>query len=53
MVGGPKPFTTATVRFGLQYTHYLTMFGGTTNFDGAGHNASDNDTVFAYMVDLF
>lgn len=53
MDGGPKPFTTANVRFGLQYTHYLTMFGGTSNFDGAGHNASDNDTVFAYMVDLF
>ena len=53
MDGGPKPFTTANIRLGLQYTHYLTMYGGTTNFDGAGHNAKDNDTIYAYMVDLF
>ena len=53
MDGGPKPLTTSNVRFGLQYTHYLSLFGGTTNFDGAGHNANGNDTVYAYMVALF
>jgi hypothetical protein len=53
MDGGPKAFPTSNVRFGLQYTHYLTMYGGVTNFDGAGHNASGNDTLYAYMVTLF
>ena len=53
MDGGPKPFTTSNVRFGLQYTHYMTLNGASTNFDGKGHNASDNDTIYAYMVTLF
>lgn len=53
MKGGPKPFTTSNVRLGLQYTHYLTMYGGTTNFDGNGNSASDNDTVYLYMVAAF
>jgi hypothetical protein len=53
MEGSPKPYTTANVRLGLQYTHYLTMYGGDSNFDGNGHNASDNDTVYAYMVAAF
>lgn len=53
MDGGPKPFTTANVRLGLQYTHYLKMYGGTTNFDGAGDNASGNDTIYGYVVTLF
>lgn len=53
MDGSPAPYTTANVRFGLEYTHYLKMYGGTTNFDGNGHNANDNDTVYAYMVTAF
>jgi hypothetical protein len=30
----------------LQYTRYDRFNGGTTNYDGAGRNASDNDTLY-------
>jgi hypothetical protein len=36
------------VRIGLQYKHYLQFNGGTTNYDGSGRNASDNDTIFLF-----
>jgi hypothetical protein len=41
-----KPF--ANARFGLQYTGYLRFNGGQSNYDGAGRNASDNNTTFFY-----
>jgi len=53
MDGGPGAYKTFNVRLGIQYTHYFKLFGASSNFDGAGHNASDNDTVFVYMVDAF
>jgi hypothetical protein len=56
--GGPKEYPWANMKVGLQYTTYLKMYGGTTNFDGLGpyfngsnwryHNASDNNTLFLY-----
>ncbi|MDE1924505.1 MAG: cytochrome C, partial [Gammaproteobacteria bacterium] len=30
----------------LQYVHYDRFNGGSTNYDGAGRNASDNDTLY-------
>lgn len=36
------------VRFGIQYTAYLKFDGGATNFDGAGTNASDNNTLYLF-----
>ena len=36
------------VRVGLQYTHYLQFNGGTTNYDGFGRNASNNDTILLF-----
>ncbi len=33
------------VRFGIQYTVYASFNGARRNFDGAGTNASDNNTV--------
>ncbi len=36
------------VRVGLQYTHYLQFNGGTTNYDGFGRNAGDNDTLLLF-----
>jgi hypothetical protein len=36
------------LRIGLQYTHYLQFNGGTTNYDGFGRNASDNDQLLLY-----
>ncbi len=36
------------VRIGLQYIYYLRFNGGTTNYDGSGRNASDNDTILLF-----
>jgi hypothetical protein len=37
------------VRFGLQYTGYTRFNGGNTDYDGAGHSAHDNNTLFLYV----
>lgn len=37
------------VRVGLQYTHFTKFLGATTNYDGMGRNARDNDTLFLYL----
>ncbi|MBL6937120.1 MAG: cytochrome C [Alphaproteobacteria bacterium] len=37
------------VRLGLQYTAYTRFDGGTTNYDGAGTNASDNNTLRVFL----
>jgi hypothetical protein len=36
------------VRIALQYTWYLQFNGGTTNYDGFGRNATDNNTLLLY-----
>jgi hypothetical protein len=36
----------ANVRICVSYTTSLRLYGGTTNFDGFGHNAKDNNTLF-------
>ena len=45
-------YTTWNVRLGVQFTEYLHLYGGTTNFDGSfiggTHNAQGNNSVFAY-----
>ena len=50
--GAPFPYSTWNVRIGLQFTEYLHLYGGTTNFDGSNlggtHNAQGNNSVFAY-----
>jgi hypothetical protein len=33
------------LRVGLQYTGYMNFNGGTSNYDGFGRNASDNNTI--------
>ena len=33
-------------KFQLQYTRYGKFNGASTNYDGAGRNASDNDTIY-------
>lgn len=37
------------VRIGLSYTHFTRYLGATTNYDGMGRNARDNDTLFLYL----
>ncbi len=59
--GAPGPDKQFNVRLGVQYVHYLQLYGGTSNFDGligtpgAGgtHNASGNDTLFLYAWAAF
>ncbi len=36
-------------KLGLMYTNYLDFNGASTNYDGSGRNASDNNTVYAYL----
>jgi len=37
------------VRFGLQFTGYTRFNGGSGNYDGFGHSAHDNDTLFLFL----
>jgi hypothetical protein len=47
--GGPSVWPWLNARIGVSYTHYLQLYGGFNNFDGAFHNASQNNTLFAYV----
>jgi hypothetical protein len=55
--GSPGLYSSYNARLGVQYTHYLHLFGGTTNFDNSGlgamHNASGNDTLLLYAWLMF
>jgi hypothetical protein len=51
--GGPAFWPWANARIGVSYTDYLKLYGGTTNFDGLGHNAQDNNTVLVYALTAF
>ncbi|WP_051335557.1 hypothetical protein [Methylocapsa acidiphila] len=46
--GGPSVYPWLNAKIGVSYTSYLKIFGGVTNFDGASHNASGNNTVLLY-----
>jgi hypothetical protein len=37
------------LRFGAQYTAYARFDGAATNYDGAGRNAHDNNSLFIYL----
>jgi hypothetical protein len=43
---GPAVWPRSNVKFTLQYTNYNRFNGGSTNYDGAGANASDNNTLY-------
>jgi hypothetical protein len=51
--GGPSFWPWLNFRIGLQYTRWTKFDGATTNFDGMGRNASDNNTFFAYVWTMF
>ena len=38
------------VRVGVQYRYYVQFNGGTTNYDGFGRNAGDNNTVLIFST---
>lgn len=46
--GGPAFWPWLNVKFGLQYTYYTRFNGGTNNFDGAGDNATGNNTLYLF-----
>lgn len=50
--GGPDFWPWLNMKLGLQYIYYERFQGGGTNFDGAGRNAADNNTLllFAWLV---
>jgi hypothetical protein len=39
----------ANLRLGLQYVAYGKFNGASSNYDGSGRNASDNNTLFAFL----
>ncbi len=43
----------ANLRLGLQYTGYTKFNGANHNYDRAGSDASDNDTLFAFLWTAF
>jgi hypothetical protein len=53
--GGANPplGTRVNLRVGVQYVVYTKFNGANTNFDGAGHNASDNNTLRIFLWTAF
>lgn len=43
----------ANLRLGLQYTLYSRFNGAHDNYDGAGRNAADNNTLFLFLATAF
>ena len=39
------------LRVGVQYTGYLRFNGGTSNYDGFGRSASQNNSLFLFIMD--
>jgi hypothetical protein len=40
-------------KLGIQYTAYTKFNGGTSNYDGSGRNAADNNTLFVFIWTAF
>ncbi|MDE2227861.1 MAG: cytochrome C [Alphaproteobacteria bacterium] len=47
--GGPDFWPWLNVKFGLQYIWYTKFNGATTNYNGAGRNAADNNTLYGFV----
>ena len=43
----------ANLRLGVQYTGYFKFNGASSNYDGSGRDASDNNTVFLFAAVAF
>ncbi len=46
--GGPAFWPWLNVKFGLQYTYYTQFDGASKNYDGAGTNATANNTLYLF-----
>jgi hypothetical protein len=51
--GGPKFWPWLNFRVGLQYIHWNKFNGASTNIDGMGRSAHDNNTLFLYVWTAF
>ena len=51
--GGPSFWPWLNVKLGLQYVRYNKFNGGSVDFDGAGRNAADNNTLLVYAWTAF
>jgi hypothetical protein len=51
--GGPSFWPWLNMRIGLQYTLWDKFDGASTNFNGNGRNAHNNNTIFAYAWVMF
>jgi hypothetical protein len=51
--GGPSLWPWMNMRIGLQYTLWDKFDGASTNFNGAGRNAHNNNTIFVYAWTMF
>ena len=51
--GGPSFWPWLNFRIGLQYTRWTKFDGATTNIDGMGRSAHDNNTFFLYAWTMF
>lgn len=47
--GGPSFWPWLNMKLGLQYVWYTKFNGAASNYDGNGRNASDNNTLYAFM----
>ena len=47
--GGPDFWPWLNMKLGLQYIWYTKFNGASSNYDGNGRNASDNNTLYAYV----
>ena len=47
--GGPDFWPWGNLKLGLQYVWYTKFDGAVTNYNGNGRNASDNNTLFAFV----
>jgi hypothetical protein len=46
--GGPSSWPWLNMKLGVQYIYYTKFDGTSTNFDGAGRNAHNNNTLFLF-----
>jgi hypothetical protein len=51
--GGPSFWPRSNIKCSLQYTVYNRFNGARTNYDGAGSNAQDNNTLYAEVWIVF
>jgi hypothetical protein len=51
--GGPAFWPWLNTRLGVQYWHYDKLNGSSTNYDGSGRNARDDNTTLLYAWTAF